>query len=67
MTPDEHYYQAEKLLTQAEGERNGAIEDRLVARAQVHAILSARTTPPAPPRPATGVSSLADHLRRTPR
>lgn len=64
MTPDEHYYQAERLLAQAEAERNGTVEERLVARAQVHATLATRQPPP---RPAPAQSGLADHLRRTAR
>jgi hypothetical protein len=49
MTPDEHYLEAEKLLTQAAAGGSGADQDRLIARAHVHAILS--TSAAGPQRP----------------
>jgi len=42
MTPEQHYRYAEQLLARADEEKNGYLEDRLVARAHVHAILATR-------------------------
>jgi len=63
MTPDDHYLEAERLLTTAAAEKNGSLEDRLVARAHVHAILATR--PAAPARPPSG-SGLGDYLKGRP-
>lgn len=40
MTPDEHYLEAEKLLAKSAAGGSGSDQDRMVARAHVHAILS---------------------------
>ena len=65
MTPDQHYFEAERLIALAEREKNGTVEERLVARAQVHATLALRETEPVRP-PRTGASALAEHLLRRP-
>lgn len=50
MTPDEHYLEAEKLLAQAAGGGSGGDQDRLIARAHVHALLATRAAAPTPKR-----------------
>jgi hypothetical protein len=50
MTPDDHYREAERLLGLAASTRNGSREDRLVARAHVHAVLAVREAAPIPRR-----------------
>jgi hypothetical protein len=46
MTPDEHYLEAENLLAKSAAGGSGSDQDRMVARAHVHAILSTSAAGP---------------------